>query len=360
MKMLTSEITKLLDKLYNLRGEDSVILTKMEKEREEAEETKTRTEKEKTNLQERIENLSEEEKVLSEEGDRLVTALNKIKTEDYKNVLDKLNLDFDPSELSKEIDYLLPKTIRKVQKEINDTKKELVKVEEEMNSSIATIEELAIRKEEALSNQKKLNEYFDLAFKGNSNITRDAVASLLDNFEFSDEEQREAAKILMFPEDALFEYEERIQNGSEVREEKVVVNNIVKEEEFKEIKEDNLSPKDRLVNTLTDLGFDYLDFTTSDVDDLLEHFDEEKLKDNVMFMKNKGVNLDMFVDNAKLLYDNELQEKVEKLISIGKKAKDIYLYPNILSKYNKVDLDNTISKFENSGLDPKMVPLMAY
>ena len=36
MKMLTAEITKLLDKLYNLRGEDSVILSKMDSERAKA------------------------------------------------------------------------------------------------------------------------------------------------------------------------------------------------------------------------------------------------------------------------------------------------------------------------------------
>ena len=53
MKMLTSEITKLLDKLYNLRGEDSVILSKMESERKLAEETKVRSESEKETLQEK-------------------------------------------------------------------------------------------------------------------------------------------------------------------------------------------------------------------------------------------------------------------------------------------------------------------
>ena len=33
MAMLSSEITSLLDKLYNLRGNDSVVLVSMEKER---------------------------------------------------------------------------------------------------------------------------------------------------------------------------------------------------------------------------------------------------------------------------------------------------------------------------------------
>ena len=34
MKLLSSEIKGLLDRLYNLRGSDSVILTQMNKERE--------------------------------------------------------------------------------------------------------------------------------------------------------------------------------------------------------------------------------------------------------------------------------------------------------------------------------------
>ena len=33
MKMLSSEVKTLLDKLYNLRGEDSVILAKMKEQR---------------------------------------------------------------------------------------------------------------------------------------------------------------------------------------------------------------------------------------------------------------------------------------------------------------------------------------
>ena len=36
MKMLSSEVKGILDKLYNLRGEDSVILAKMNKERQDA------------------------------------------------------------------------------------------------------------------------------------------------------------------------------------------------------------------------------------------------------------------------------------------------------------------------------------
>ena len=71
MKMLSAEITKLLDKLYNLRSEDSVILSKMEKEKEVATETKDRTTTEKATLQEKIESLTEEGRILEQEGEKL-------------------------------------------------------------------------------------------------------------------------------------------------------------------------------------------------------------------------------------------------------------------------------------------------
>ena len=65
MKMLTSEITKLLDRLYNLRGSESVVLAKMEKEKITATETKERTTSEKATLQSEIENLKDYLKSIS-------------------------------------------------------------------------------------------------------------------------------------------------------------------------------------------------------------------------------------------------------------------------------------------------------
>ena len=213
MKMLTAEITKLLDKLYNLRGDDSVVLANMEKEKAKASATKERTTEEKEKLQVKIENLTEEERVLGEEGEKLVETLSRIKTDDFKTVLEKLNIDFNPDKLSEEINRLLPRTIDKVKEEKEIAKADLVRVEAEMNTAIATLEELIIRKDEAMSNQARLNEYFDLALQGNINITRDSITSLLEKFDFSEDEQREAAKILMFPEDALYEYEKKIKAG---------------------------------------------------------------------------------------------------------------------------------------------------
>ena len=367
MKMLTSEITKLLDKLYNLRGEDSVILSKMEKERAAAESTKVSSETEKESLQEKITKLTEEERVLNDEGENLISALSKIKTDDFKVVLEKLRIDFNPDKLSEDVNRMLPTTIEKVQNEIKSAEKELVKVESEMNTAITTIEELAIRKDEALANQARLNEYFDLALNGNINITRDSITSLLEKFDFTEDEQREAAKLLMFPEDALYEYENKLKNvgqsGKSISEVFAEAKENIEEKEDTNVnvnKTRAMSPKDSLVHLLTELGFEYLDFTSSDIEKILANYNEDVLRNNVDFAKDQGFKLDLFVDNIELLYDTELEKKINKLIAIGKEPFDIYLNPNILIKYNSNDLDSTISKLRQSGLDPKMVPLIAY
>ena len=351
MKMLTSEITKLLDRLYNLRGSESVVLAKMEKEKITATETKERTTSEKATLQSEIENLTEEERVLAEEGEKLLTTLSRIKTEDFKTVLTKLNVDFNPERLSEDVNRMLPKTIERVQNEKDAASKKLVQVETDLNTAIATIEELGIRKDEALEDQRRLNEYFDLALSGNINITRDSITSLLEKFDFNEDEQREAAKLMRFPEDALFEYENRLQ-FAEAKD--AYQNNDEGEEKS------SLSPKDNLINLLTELGFDYLDFTANDIDKILANYNETDLRKNVEIAHSHDMKLDFFVDNVELLYDKELDEKIKKLIEIGKEPFDIYLNPNILMKYDINGLDEAVMRLQNSGLDPKIVPLIAY
>lgn len=356
MKMLTSEIKNLLDKLYNLRGEDSVILSKMEKEKAKASETKERTTAEKALLQDKIEKLTKEEATLAEEGEKLKKALSNIKSEDFNTVLEKLNIDFNPDKISQKVSENLPITIEKVGNEAKKAKEELVSVEEEMNKAITTIEELGIRKNEALANQKRLNEYFELALDGSINITRDSITSLLKEFDFDENEQREAAKILMFPEDALFEYDEKYkisaQSGKSISE---------VFQEAKEVNEEKkLSPKETLIELLKEKGFDYLEFTNNDLSKILANYSEEILNDNVDYANKLGIDISIFVENIEFLYDKEFKTKIDKLIEIGKEPTDVYLNPNVLIKYNIDELNNAIDKLVSGGLDPKNVPLIAY
>lgn len=406
MKNLNTEMRMLLDKLYNLRGEDSVILVSMAKEKDEAVKTKERTSKRTTELQEQIEKLTSEKEVLAKEGESFKNALETIRRDDFVNVLKELSIAFDPNELKKELDVKLPKTLEEFASEKDKAEKELVLVEDEMNKATTKIEELGIRKDEALSNQERLNKYFELALEGNINITRDEITSLLEKFNFSEEEQREAAKLLMFPEDGLFEYETNYKNRQsgksisdvfkEAKETKtpvIDVEPVVKPESIDTFKFDfmkgveetpkaetpvvseiktgnveaskkeetkNQPSKESLIKLLESLGYDYLDFTSNDFEKLLANYDEETIKKNTEYIKSLKITLDFFADNVELLYDKEMSNKIEKLTSIGKMPQDIYLNPTVLTKYDLKGLNAAINLLNQSGLEPKNVPLIAY
>lgn len=388
MKTSQVEVNKLLDKLYNLRGSDSVVLKEMESERIASEATRDRTTEEKSALQDKIAELQNDSKELNEQGKKLIEVLNGIDKKAYETVIDRLEINFDPEALTEKLNDKLPVTIEKVNDEIARSEEELVKVEEEMNSAITEIEELGIRKDTAMANQEKLNEYFDLALQGNINITRDSITSLLEQFDFSEEETREAAKILMFPEDALFDYDKRLKNSEkksigevmkeaksqeDVFEEKKeeTPNEVVKEEPVAVIREETVEKqpevvlekkfdREDLIDLFNEIGLDYLDYTTRDLEEILDHFNEKVIRRNVAIFKNKDLSLDVFVDHLNLLYDKELEAKIDRLLRIGKSALDIYLNPTVLTKYDYRNLDKAIILLQNSGLDPKKVPLMAY
>ena len=410
MKALSNEVKNLLDRLYNLRGEDSVILTKMNKEREDAIETQERTKNEKEVLLQEIERLSQDEKTLAEEGEKLTSVLSSINRDDFANVLERLNLDFEPALLNEKVNSMLPNTISEIVSEKDAASKKLEEVETEMNNAITKVEELGIRKDAALSNQAKLNEYFDLALSGNINI-------LLDKFDFSENDSREAAKLLMFPEDALYEYDasqkssdkqsgktiseviaeakqeskdqifdapvqpekvevknekEEIPNISEVKESvnetpaledifSQVIDQIeVPNQEEQVNVEDNKSEKEKLLQLLDENGLNKFNFKDEDLKKIMENYDKDTLVKNVNTLKYNKINLDILKDNYSLLYDKELDEKINKLLSLGKEAKDISLMPSVLTKYDLQGLNNTINVLQISGLDPEKVPLMAY
>lgn len=388
MKILSPEVTRLLDKLYNLRGSDSVVFKEMESAHQKAEETKERTTAEKAALQEKIAGLEADSKNLSEQGKKLIEVLKGIDKKSFETVIDRLHINFDPEALVERLDSSLPETIESVNDDIKSSKEELVKVEEEMNSAITTIEEIGIRRDTAVANQEKLNEYFELALAGNINITRDSITSLLEQFDLSEEETREAAKILMFPEDALYDYDAKIKESekksiSEVMQEarnqeenaQKVEEIVIKEEPAKE--EENVQEpvevkeavepvvqkkfdREDLIDLFNDIGLDYLDYTTSDLDQILDHFNEKVIRRNINIFKENDLSLDIFADHINLIYDRELEAKVDRLLRIGKSALDIYLNPTVLTKYDYKGLDKAILLLQNSGLDPKKVPLMAY
>ena len=208
----------------------------------------------------------------------------------------------------------------------------------------------------------------------------------------------------MFPEDGLYEYEKSLKGiksksisdvfkeakeeikTEEINKETPVVeaplheeepsfnfdfninipeNKEVKEEQIEAIvepvkEEDKTVSKEDVINLLTSLGFDYLDFTSNDFEKIMNNYDEETIKANAEYIKSLNISLDIFADNVELMYDKQMKEKIEKLTSIGKMPQDIYLNPSVLTKYDLNGLNNAIDVLKQSGLDAKNVPLIAY
>lgn len=375
---MTVNTEVLLDKLYNLRGSDSTILKEMDRQKAKAEETRERTTEEKAKLQKDIESLKKLSEELDEQGEKFKEVLQGIHREDYETVLERLRIDFDPKSLLEKLDKNLPRTIDNVKRDTKKAEDELVKVEDEMNTAITTIEELGIRRDTALANQEKLNESIELALTGHINTTRDSITSLLEEFGFNEVEQREAAKILMFPEDALFAYDAKVKakdkagkSISEVIQEAKTMSPSVPEysepEEEQPVieepaipEEDEPRKEDLVIETLRDCGIDYLDFTSDEIDELIRNFDEETVRHNIAFIESNGLSADIFVHYIKLMYDKDLKRKFDLLLGVGKEPMDIYLNPGVLVKYSLEQLERVISVIRANGMDPKEIPLMAY
>ena len=366
----------LLDKLYNLRGSDSEVLKEMDRQKRKAEETRDRTTDEKKDLQEKIRDFRTQREELQEQGEKFKEVLQGIRREDYETVLSRLHIDFDPNSILDKLDKNLPRTIEMVEIDTKKAEDELVKVENEMNDAITTIEEIGIRRDSALANQEKLNEYFELSLSGRMNITRDSITSLISEFGFDEEEQREAAKILMFPEDALFSYNQRYlekeKSGKSISEVIAEAKTMVDEtpdvfriqDDFEmpsfeaELSEDD--PKEEVISLLRENGIDYLDYTSDEINDLILHFDRDVVEHNISFMKSSGIDLDIFIHHITMMYDSELQSKIELLLEVGKEVLDIYLNPSVITKYSLQGLQASIELLKGNGLDPRDVPLMAY
>ena len=395
---------KILDRLYNLKGEDSVILTDIAKSMLEAEDIKNTKEKEKKDLEQKITSLTDDINILEQQGGQLKNILKNIDESDFSVLIEKLQLDFNPDILNKKINETLPGTIATVVEEKRQAEEQLNNVKKTMENAITSIEELTLKKEEAVENQSKLNEFLKLALSGNNSLTREAIAGLLEKLNFSKEDQREAAKILMFPEDGLFEYEQALEDGKtsgksisdifheakenfDQNEENITPktpdstikidipkNNyystpefiesiftpieVVEPEQTNEI-EDEINKED-VKKLLKECGFNNNSFSSQAITKIMDNFDSKLISENVEYVDKIGINKELFLENTELLYDKELIAKIDTFIGIGKVPIDIYLNPAILKKYTLEELTNNIDSLKSNGLDPGKVPLMAF
>ena len=98
--------------------------------------------------------------------------------------------------------------------------------------------------------------------------------------------------------------------------------------------EEEIDPKQAVINTLSSNNIDYLDITDDDMNKLVDNFDEEVINSNITTIGNQGIDTDMLIDNISLFYDSELKDMEGRL----------NLIRGILSKY-----DNSLNALKAIG-----------
>ena len=414
-KILSQEITTLLSKLYNYRGEDSSRLKEIVSHKEKAEGTKAKAEAEQADLKALISDLEKKLESLKNEGEKLGEVLGAVNRDDYATVLDCLNIDFNPAGLKEELDGKLPNEIMETTNEIKASKLTLKSVQGEINNASDEISKRTDEIAEERNIMAKLNEYVEIALTGNINVTREEITNLLKLFAFDEAEQKEIAKILMFPEDALIIYDNQksgkvVTTRTEkaaVKEEKNVFSDIyfdkepeaeteedsgadIKEElqlkDLDEVKPEEEEKQEVVVETiepeflqeepkaegteltredaivfLDELKLDTKLIPKKAVDMLRKDFDKELIKKNVEYTKDKKVADDIYYRNPNLLMDSGLTDKIEFLMNdLAKEADDILLNIYVLENFSKDELVNVKQRILALEIDPRQIPLYIY
>ncbi len=358
-KMLSLETTALLDKLYNFRGEDSTILIEMDRKRQSALESKERTSKEKSELQTKIADLEAENNELNKQGEQLGIVLAGINRDDFKTVLDRLDIDFEPTLIKETLDKKLPETINKISDEINEAKDKLKDVEEEASLAETTIEEISLKRDAEIVNQKRLNEYFDMALTGDINITRDQIIDLLQQFDLDREEAREAAKLLMFPEDALFEYDRRYNedtSGKSIKEVIKEANDNVLDDEPVKVEEEKIVIEEPV---FANEEYELENTNSFSVEDLNDT-DVNEDSDVIVLDENDEVNdsdlaqtITLELEKKELDRENSKQSMRDLLNDAGIDYLDIdqFALEELESKFDEATFKNNINTLKDLGID---------
>ena len=372
----------ILERLDNLMGEESTILVDLNDKKEKSEKKKAKKEAVVDTDNKKIVEIKTEVESLETQCRKLSNALSNLRTDEFKDLINVLNLAFDPDTDLDKMNTKLPLQINKRDKKIEDLTNEVEKNKKEILECEDSISELGIRISEAIQNQKRLIELIQLSRSGDVNKTRDEVVSVLKNVGFDDNDAKTAAKLVMFPEEELIPFfkdsklddinddifkqtidsmmnddgskeektEEPQENHEEVKEE-------LKPEEAKEDEAVVLEEKEDTLNVLDNDEVFTDDFKLDEENapislDELDHTFDNSLEENKVEETKKIEE----VTSDKLT----VEEAKELLRGIGKTDSDIKLVDNLLSDYTKTDFEMMINTLNEYGVDLKKVPLLAY
>ena len=152
----------ILERLDNLMGEESTILVDLNDKKEKSEKKKAKKEAVVDTDNKKIVEIKTEVESLETQCRKLSNALSNLRTDEFIDLINVLNLAFDPDTDLDKMNTKLPLQINKRDKKIEDLTNEVEKNKKEILECEDSISELGIRISEAIQNQKRLIELVQL------------------------------------------------------------------------------------------------------------------------------------------------------------------------------------------------------
>lgn len=221
MAQLSQKTIRLLDRLFNLKGEDNIIIKGIKDEISTTENEMADTTEEKSNNEIQKNDLQGKLTVFQTQADSFKAVFEGIDDATFAS-LREIGIEFEISKMLTAIDEKAPDYIASLNNQITEFGEKIKNNEEKIKELTNNLEKLNNDQEKAEEDRLKLTSLLDQSLSS-SEIEREVltvnfvkkILSLFDKFDES--EIKELTKIIMFPDDGLFEYaqnyEERLANG---------------------------------------------------------------------------------------------------------------------------------------------------
>ena len=332
---ISSDVKKILERLYNLKSFDSVVLRLKQTEIDSIESLKSEDANMEKELVANIEDYTDNYLGCGNSYDNLVAGIDLKELKETKQ-LDTLEELF--SELSETISEM-----KQADKNKSESELRLNEVKARIKQAETNLQELELQREDILKYQEALTNYVQRALKLDTGITVGEIHDLLVRlgFEEGSSDIELAAQLIIFPKTGLIEYDLSLNESSiedegksisdvfaeAIKEETYVFSEIEESEEedslmsfaLDDLEEDNLEDSVQKINldyVLSELDLDPMEFTNRDKELMEQNLNPELFAININTLKRSGLhenNERIIYDYPSFLWDNELKNKLEIL-----------------------------------------------
>ena len=221
MAKLTQKTMLLLDKLYNLKGDDNLILQEINSKIEEIRNSISSTEEQIRNLAEEKETKTQDLLVFTTQQDAFLTAFSGVGDDTFA-ALKNIGVDVNIANMVSAVSQKAPNYMRESQAEIESIESSIADATSHKSELEHELEEFNFSKTKANNDREALISLMEQSLSSDEaereSLPTKYVKDILNRFEvFDSEEVSTLTKLIMFPEDGLMDYDkeyfERLASG---------------------------------------------------------------------------------------------------------------------------------------------------